>query len=378
MKIEQLIKKHIKEMYEIKKSNNYLSESIPPAALRNVINSVSQLSKTRITQKLQNLLSRRGADVDGFIEGVTNNGTPFTRQISNGQDFFNNFILGKVTERDAEVIFKEIFKSVDEESVISDMADFIIKNNTDFVNRHKMKPKEQIISELTPVYGKKQSEILAKKIYSRSITPTVRNIAQLFGEAWGRAWVTPGLIKVIAKLRGRVNGENSWKLLVRWVVTGTTRNLSKDVKELFRSLRQNGVSTEQAMILTRLITSLGMEVFQRWIILNGSVMILKIIAQYTIDNYKNTGEREKRSDDEFYDLVMRDIENNWPNYEFAWVWPAGTVKDIVFKTVEGIVRRYKPMQLVDYVTKGKLPEQQELQRLDGQVESTFNPLEGIE
>jgi hypothetical protein len=378
MKLEQLIKKHIKEMYEIKKSNIYLSEQIPSAALRQVISGVGQLSKTRITQKLQNLLSRRGNGIDGFIEGVTNQGSPFTRQITTGQDFFNSFLLGKVTDRDAEVIFKEIFKSVDEESVISDMADFIVKNNKDFVNRYRMKPKEQIVTELTPIYGKKQAEILSKKLYSRGIAPSVRSIAQLLGEAWGRAWQTPGLLKVIAKLRGRVNGEKSWKLFLRWVITGTTRNLSKDAGEIFRSLIRNGVSTEQAMIFTRLITSLGMEALQRWIILNGSVTVAKIIAQYTIDNYKNTGERERRSDDEFYDLALRDLKNNWPNYDYGWVWPAGTVWDIMIKTAEGIVRRYEPMQLVDYVTKGKLPEQVELERLDDQVESTFNPLENIE
>jgi hypothetical protein len=364
MKLEQRIRKHIKEMYEIKKSNIYLSEQIPPAALRQVISAVGQLSKTRITQKLQNLLRRRGNDIDGFIEGVTDQGTPFTRQIANGQDFFDSFLLGKVTDRDAEVIFKEIFKSVDEESVISDMADFIVKNNKDFVNRYRMKPKEQIVTELTPIYGKKQAEILSNKLYSRGIAPSVRSIAQLMGEAWGRAWVTPGLVRVIAKIRGRVNGEKSWALLLRWVITGTTRNLSKDGAELFRSLIRNGVSTEQAMILTRLAVSLGMEVFQRWIILNGSVMVAKIIAQYTMDYYKNTGERERRSDDEFYDLVIRDIKNNWPNYDYGWVWPAGTVYDIVMKTAEGIVRRYKPMELVDYVTKGKLPEQQELNQID--------------
>jgi len=378
MKIEELIKKHIKEMYEIKKSNNYLSEQIPPAALRQVISGVGQLSKTRITQRLQNLLSRRGNDVDGFIEGVTSQGNPFTRQITNGQDFLNSFISGKVTDKDAEVIFKEIFKSLDEEAVISDMADYIVKNNTDIINRYNKKSKEQIIFDLTPLYGKKQAEILAKKIYSKSIKPTVRGIAELLGEAWGRAWQTPGMLKVITKLRGSTNGEKSWKLFLRWIITGTTRNLSKNVRELYRSLIQNGASTEQAMILTRLAASLGMEVLQRWIILNGTVTVLKIIAQYTIDNYKNTGEREKRSDDEFYDLVIRDIKNNWPNYDFAWVWPAGTVYDIIMKIVEGIVRRYEPMQLVDYVTKGKLPEQVELERLDDQVESTFNPLENIE
>lgn len=100
-------------------------------------------------------------------------------------------------------------------------------------------------------------------------------------------------------------------------------------------------------------------------------MVAKIIAQYTMDYYKNTGEQERRSDDEFYDLVIRDIKNNWPNYDYGWVWPAGTVYDIVMKTAEGIVRRYKPMELVDYVTKGKLPEQQELNQIDQEVGYTI-------
>lgn len=367
MKLDQLIKKHIKEMYEIKKSNNFLSEAIPPAALRNVIKAVSQLSKTRITDKLDNLLTMRGNGIDGFIEGVTNQGTRFTRRITTGQDFFDNFILGKVTERDAEVIFKEIFKAVDEPAVISDMADYIIKTNLQFVRDNKSKPKEQLIRELTARYGTKQGEILTSKLLSRSISPTVRGMAQLFSEAWGRAWVTPGMFKVITKLRGRVHGEKSWKLLLRWVFTGTTRNLAKDGKEIFNSFLRNGASTEQAMMLTRLALSMGMEVLQRWIILNGSVMLTKIAAQYTIDWWNNTGEKERRIPQSTWDLVKTEFENNWPNYEWGWVWPAPTVYDIMMKTTEGILRRYKPMELVNYVTQGKLPEQQELNQIDQEV-----------
>jgi hypothetical protein len=368
MKLEQLIKKHIKEMYEIKKSNNFLSEAIPPAALRNVIKAVSQLSKTRITDRLENILNTmRGNGVDGFIEGVTTQGTRFTRRVTTGQDFFDSFILGKVTERDAEVIFKEIFKAVDEPAVISDMADYIIKTNLQFVRDNKSKPKEQLIRELTAKYGTKQGEILTSKLLSRSISPTVRGIAQLFAEAWGRAWVTPGMFKVIMKLRGSVHGEKSWKLFLRWLFTGTTRNLLKDGKEIFNSFLRAGVSTEQAIILTRLLTSMGMEVLQRWIILNGSVMLTKIAAQYTLDWWNNTGEKERRIPQSTWDLVKTEFENNWPNYEWGWVWPAPTVYDIMMKTTEGILRRYKPMELVDYVTQGKLPEQQELNQIDQEV-----------
>jgi hypothetical protein len=192
-------------------------------------------------------------------------------------------------------------------------------------------------------------------------------MAQLFSEAWGRAWVTPGMFKVITKLRGRVHGEKSWKLLLRWVFTGTTRNLAKDGKEIFNSFLRNGASTEQAMMLTRLALSMGMEVLQRWIILNGSVMLTKIAAQYTIDWWNNTGEKERRIPQSTWDLVKTEFENNWPNYEWGWVWPAPTVYDIMMKTTEGILRRYKPMELVNYVTQGKLPEQQELNQIDQEV-----------
>ena len=64
---------------------------------------------------------------------------------------------------------------------------------------------------------------------------------------------------------------------------------------------------------------------------------------------------------------QKEFENNWPNYDFAWVWPAPTVYDIMMKTTEGILRRYKPMELVNYVTQGKLPEQQELNQIDQEV-----------
>lgn len=367
MELEEIIKKHIKETYERKKSSDFLSEQIPPSTLRNVINSVGQRSRTRITQKLQNLLSRRGYDVDGFIEGVTNQGTPFTRRIVTGQDFFDNFISGKVTERDAEIIFKEIFKSVDEPAVISDMADYIVKNNSDFVSQYKSKPKEQIINELTPLYGRKQSEILANKVFSRSIKPTIRSVAQLLGEAWGRAWVTPGMFKVITKLGGTVHGEKAWKLFYRWIFTGTTRNLAKDGKEIFTSFKNTGIDTEQAMILTRLVTSLGMEVLQRWAILNGSVMIAKIIAKYTVEQVEKTGEKQRKIPKSTIDLVISEVKENWPNYSFGWVWPAPTILDIIIKTVVGIIRDYEPMEIVDYVTKEKLPEQQELKKLDQEV-----------
>ena len=372
MELNKSVRKYILELYVQKNLISPLNEQVP-AASRAVFTGLNTAYKTRINDKLGKLLTRRGKDVDGFIVGKSNKGTPVQINVNNGKEFFNNFIAGTLTDRDAELVFKEIFKSLDEDSVIEPMADYIIKNNIKFVSRYKNKPRESISAELQPIYGKKQAEVLAKKIHSR---PLGRNILKILDEAWGQAWQTPSLIKVISKLRGSVNGEKSWKLFTRWLLTGTTRPLVKDANVIYRNFINNGASTEQAIMFTRLLISLPMEVLQRWLILNGTVTFLKIVKEYATDVYiKKTG--KKGMDQSTWDLAVSEVKKNWPDYPWSWVWPAGAIANSMWIIIDGIVRDTPAGEIIDNIMKGSLPVQRELQQIENQVDDyTFDPIKG--
>jgi len=371
MKIDESVRKYILELYVEKNLISPLNEQVP-AASRAVFTRLNTVYQKRINDKLGVLLTQRGKDVDGFTVGKTNKGTPVSIDINTGKEFFNNFIAGTLTDRDAKLVFKEIFKSVDDEATIEAMAEYLVKNNLQFVSKYKNKPIEQISNELKDVFGEKQARVLAKKIHSRPFDElslkkpikSVKTIGKIMSEASGQAWGSPKFYKIILNLRGSVNGEKSWKLLLRWLFTGTTRPLAKEIGAIRKSYLDNGISPEQSAMFIRLLISVPMEVLQRWVILNGAVTIAKIISEYIYDVKYNKGERLIRLTQEDSDLIVKDITNNWPNYKLQWVWPVETVIRKIILIALSIVRRYEPMQAYRYIINQELPEQRELRELE--------------
>jgi hypothetical protein len=328
--------------------------SIPPGLI-NILNNLDNVVRARTVRNLEGLLANRE------IDNVISTGTGGTIRISNGDQVLNHFINGRLRSADAEKVFTSILRAADDDEQIKVMVDFLM-NQTSFVSKHKGKTKEQIIQQLSPKYGDRAANILSQRLTYKSVA---KSMVSLFSEAWGEAWQTPSLLKVITRLGKDVNGVSAWKSFTRWLFTGSTRKGLLGFEQVFRDLMKMGFTPPTARTLAKVVLSLGFEVFQRWLILNLSITILKMFVEWA--RYYGGPEQEKRSTMELWRIFKESFEQNWPGYSFGWVWPAGTVLPIAYRLIEGILRLYTPGELYDYVIKEKTPVQREAIALNDKV-----------
>jgi hypothetical protein len=335
-----------------------INESIP-SALVQVLRNLDNVIKSRTVQRLESLLTNN--EIDNFIYVNGQRGS-----IRNGNQVLNNFISGNLTSRDSEKVFNVIFRTTEDVKDIEVMADFLI-NQPNFVSKFKGKTKQEIISELTPKYGEKQAKVLADKLPSK---PVNFNIAALLSEAWGEAWQTPGLLKVISKIRGSVDGVASWKLFMKWLVTGTTRRGFMGFDQVYKELLKSGFSAPTARTLAKVVISLGFEAFQRWLVLNLTITLLKMFVEYW--RYQDTPEQDRRSMMASFEIFWERVLANWSGWGFGWVWPVADVAPIVYRLAVGILKVMPPGQLYDYVINERLPVNREAISLDNQVMKELN------
>jgi hypothetical protein len=305
-----------------------INESIP-SALVQVLRNLDNVIKSRTVQRLESLLTNN--EIDNFIYVNGQRGS-----IRNGNQVLNNFISGNLTSRDSEKVFNVIFRTTEDVKDIEVMADFLI-NQPNFVSKFKGKTKQEIISELTPKYGEKQAKVLADKLPSK---PVNFNIAALLSEAWGEAWQTPGLLKVISKIRGSVDGVASWKLFMKWLVTGTTRRGFMGFDQVYKELLKSGFSAPTARTLAKVVISLGFEAFQRWLVLNLTITLLKMFVEYW--RYQDTPEQDRRSMMASFEIFWERVLANWSGWGFGWVWPVADVAPIVYRLAVGILKVMPP------------------------------------
>jgi len=335
-----------------------INESIP-SALVQVLRNLDSVIKSRTVQRLETLL--KNSEIDNFIYVNGQRGS-----IRNGNQVLNNFISGNLTSRDSEKVFNVIFRTTEDVKDIEVMADFLI-NQPNFVSKFKGKTKQEIISELTPKYGEKQSKVLADKLPSK---PVNFNIASLLSEAWGEAWQTPGLLKVISKIQGSVDGVASWKLFMKWLLTGTTRKGFMGFEQVYKELLKSGFSAPTARALAKVVMSLGFEAFQRWLVLNLTITTLKMFVEWW--RYQNSPEQDRRSVMDGFEIFWERLLANWSGWGFGWVWPVATVAPIVYRLILGILKVMPPGQLYDYVINERLPVNREVISLDDTVMKELN------
>lgn len=330
-----------------------INESIPPA-LGQILRNLDSVIKSRTTQRLETLLKNSEIDNFVFIDGRKG-------KITNGEQVLNNFINGSLTSKDSEKVFNVIFRTTEDAKDIDVMADFLVSQEN-FVLKYKGKTKEEIISELTPKYGEKQAKALAKKLPSKT---KVKDILSLLNEAWGEAWQTPGLLKVISKIQGSVDGVASWKLFMKWLLTGTTRRGFMGFDQVYKELLKSGFSAPTARTLAKVVLSLGFEAFQRWLILNLVITILKMFVEWW--RFQDTPEQDRRSMMAGFEIFWERVLANWSGYGFGWVWPVADVAPIVYRLINGILKVMPPGQLYDYVINERLPVNREVITLDNKV-----------
>jgi hypothetical protein len=191
----------------------------------------------------------------------------------------------------------------------------------------------------------------------------------VLGKGFSEGWKAPSLLKGVLNWNTLIPKYNAkgWVIFTRWLLTGTTRSIPKGFQQVWDTLVKQGIGKDFAKILAMKITSVGAEVFKRWLILNGVMFVLNQAISY----FREMGGKEmsKRESTSFLEDIVTDIENNWGKFGPRWVWPVGTVTEPIFTMVRGIVKRETPGQIYDKMKSGNLPEQKELEKLNNEVEN---------
>lgn len=191
----------------------------------------------------------------------------------------------------------------------------------------------------------------------------------ILGKGFREGYNAPSVLRGVLNWNSFIPGQNAkgWVLAMRWLFTGTTRSIPKGFQEVWSVLVKNGVSKDFAKILAIKITSVGAEVFMRWLILNGVIFVFNQIVSYVREN--GGDENSKRKNASLVMLAWEDLKNNWGEFGPRWVWPIGTVWEPIVETVDGILRRETPTEIYDKIKSGNLPEQKELEKLNTEVEN---------
>jgi hypothetical protein len=191
----------------------------------------------------------------------------------------------------------------------------------------------------------------------------------ILGKGFSEGWKAPSLWKSVFNWNTLIPEYNAkgWRIFTRWLLTGTTRSVKKGFQELWSEFVKQGISKDFAKILAIKITSVGAEVVQRWVFLNGVMFVLNIIITFWREN--GGEEMSKRESTSFLEDAITDLQNNWGKFGPRWVWPVGTVTEPIFTMVRGIVKRETPGQIYDKIKSGNLPEQKELEKLNTEVEN---------
>jgi hypothetical protein len=183
-----------------------LSESIIfPKILQNLFRNMDNAVKARTSQQVGVLM--RNGEIDDFI---IINKKKF--KLTNPEQVLNNFIEGgTLTSKDSEKVFNIIFKNTEDPKEMQVMADFLM-GEKEFFLKYRGKTKEQLMSELTPIYGQKQAEILSNGIIYKNLP---KNIWPTFWEMNKEAWSSPSLFKSIVKIIRSKGDRESWNALAR-------------------------------------------------------------------------------------------------------------------------------------------------------------------
>jgi hypothetical protein len=191
----------------------------------------------------------------------------------------------------------------------------------------------------------------------------------VLGKGFSEGWNAPSLLKSVFNWNTFVpkNNAKGWVIFMRWLLTGTTRSIPKGFQQVWDTLVKQGIGKDFAKILAIKITSVGAEVFQRWLILNGAMFLLNQAISYWREMGGN--EMSKRESTTLLEDAVTDLENNWGKFGPRWVWPVGTVTEPIIAMVRGILKRETPGQIYDKIKSGNLPEQKELEKLNAEVEN---------
>jgi hypothetical protein len=337
---------------------NILKEQ-PTGLVKNIASVLTKSKLNRVTMsKIQDLITKKKLSSPLPIN-----------KINTSRKIINRLVKGELNPQDTIKVLKVLFKNeTSNKELLESIANYIVKNDQSIVN-FKGKSKEEIISILKPKYGDEQSKILADKIYKYNYS-NIRQGLNVLSKGYREGWNAPSLLKGVLNWNKLIPEYNAkgWVLFTRWLFTGTTRNIPKGFQQIKDTLVKQGVGEDFAKILAIKITSVGVEVFKRWIILNGVVFLLNQVISYFREMGGN--EMSKRESTSLLEDIVTDMENNWGKFGPRWVWPVGTVAEPIFTIVRGILKRETPSEIYEKMKSGSLPEQKELETLNNEIENS--------
>jgi hypothetical protein len=243
------------------------------------------------------------------------------------------------------------------------MADFLL-GEKEFLMKYRGKTKEQLMSELIPKYGQKQAEILSNGIIYKNL-PNV--VWKTFWELNSEAFTSPKLFQSIFKIIRFKGDREAWTALVRWFLTGTSRNIGKTYKDYLKLYESFGFSQAAVWALARLTVSIGLEAFQRWVMLTVVTTLLKIVVEgYMV---RGTPEADRRISQSDWVVTTESLGRNWSGWDFWWLLPFTDVLPAAYRVWMGWQKGMTWAQLYEYVINGNYPLHRELITLENNIEN---------
>lgn len=129
-----------------------ISESIPTPAIRRLLTGGF---RTTAVNALDDLLVLRAID-DYVVSGGSR------VRLTNGNQVLDLFLNNRLKAKDMNTVFNEIFRTSIDDELIDELASWLVQQ-PNFINTYRNADEDQIVNALTPLYGPKQSQVLAKK-----------------------------------------------------------------------------------------------------------------------------------------------------------------------------------------------------------------------
>lgn len=336
-----------------------INESTIPGLPR-LTNLLKGASKTRAINKFNKMLSNN--EIDDFIE--TKQGV--TIKIQNGEQVLQHFIHGRLRSKNQDDVFRAIIKSLDESDsddmkVMTYMTDYLL-DDPKFLSKYKNLEETEQLKQLEEKYGETASEILTSKLKNKKLP---ENFVYGFYKFNMEAWATPKISQIIFWIARNPGDITAWGNFVRWLFTGTARNLPKNFKTYYNEMKQLGFSSRATFSMAKLVLSVGLENVQRWLVLSFVHTVLSGIVNQR--KLAGTPQAEEEMKMNTFHLIVEKIIENWKGSDYRWVLPFLTLWPIAQRIIRGLFLPISWGEFADYVINKKLPIQRELITLDNEI-----------
>jgi hypothetical protein len=330
-----------------------INESFP-SALKLLLKNMDDVVKSKIFQETDALLKSKQIDDVVVLGGKKG-------YIKNSEQLLYNFIEGNLKSKDSQKVFDLILKHSEDKALIDSMTTFLT-DQMNFFLKYNGKTRQQIIADLAPKYGENKAKILADKINLKSIA---KNKWPTFWKMWFEAWRSPKLHQMALRIIKSPSDKIAWGNMMRWFITGTSRNIGKTFKDYVKLYEGFGFSKSVVFALARLTASIGLEAFQRWLTVNAVVTVMNLFAEWYL--FSGTPQADQKLGMADWEVALDVLVRNWPNTDFWWLIPAAEVIPAIYRLIlGGPVRGMTPQQLYDYVINKQYPWYREMTSFDDQ------------